>query len=115
MGKISKAAKALSPSALTALGQLGTNIREARTRRGMTQVELATRASTNHVTLKKLEQGQPSVGLGVLVQVLDILGLVNDLPLLANPDTDSVGKSLQDLKRPQRVRSSSKKQDALDF
>jgi len=113
MGKTSRAGKALSPDAAGALKRLGANIKEARVRRGMTQVELATRASTSHAALGRLERGEPSVGIGILVQVLDVLGLVKGLVRLADPDTDEVGKSLQQLKSPKRVRS--KKRDDLDF
>lgn len=113
MGKTSRASRALSPEAMEALKRLGANIKEARVRREMTQVELATRASTSHAALGRLEHGEPSVGIGIMVQVLDVLGLVDDLARVADPDTDAVGKSLQQLKKTQRVRP--KKRDDLDF
>ncbi|BDQ35440.1 helix-turn-helix domain-containing protein [Pseudodesulfovibrio portus] len=113
MGNASLASKALSPDATEALKSLGANIKEARVRRGMTQVELAMRASTSHATLIRLERGEPSVGIGILVQVLDVLGLAEGLGQVADPDMDKVGKSLQQLKSPKRVRA--KKRDDLDF
>ncbi|MUM78488.1 helix-turn-helix domain-containing protein [Pseudodesulfovibrio sp. F-1] len=113
MGNTSLASKALSIDAARTLKQLGADIKEARVRRGMTQVELATRASTSHATLIRLERGEPSVGLGILVQVLDVLGLVEGLARVADPDTDEVGKSLQQMKSPKRVRA--RKRDDLDF
>ncbi|MGE4422354.1 MAG: helix-turn-helix domain-containing protein [Pseudodesulfovibrio sp.] len=113
MGNTSLASKALSPDAAETLKQLGANIKEARVRRGMTQVELATRASTSHAALGRLERGEPSVGIGILVQVLDVLGLAGGLGQVADPDMDEVGKSLQQLKSPKRVRA--KKRDDLDF
>jgi len=113
MGNTSRASKALSPDAAEMLKQLGANIKEARVRRGMTQVELAKRASTSHAALGRLERGEPSVGIGILAQVLDVLVLTEGLSLVANPDTDDVGKSLQQLKSPKRVRA--RKRDDLDF
>ena len=101
MGNKSLASKALSIDTARTLKQLGANIKEARVRRGMTQVELATRASTSHAALGRLERGEPSLGLGILMKVLDVLGLADRIGRVADPDTDEVGKSLQQLKKPE--------------
>ena len=115
MKKSKQTQQTLSSAARQALKRMGANVREARVRRNMTQAELADRACTSHVTLMRLEKGDPSVGLGVLVRVLDILGLTDDLVHIAHPDSDALGKTLSAAKTPKRVRTKSVKRDNLDF
>lgn len=81
---------------------LGERIRLARVRRRMRSVELAQRAGVSRMTIYKLEHGDLSVGLGILVRVLGVLGLEDDLELLAKDD--QLGRRLQDahMRRPQR-------------
>ncbi|WP_432737355.1 hypothetical protein [Maridesulfovibrio sp. FT414] len=45
--------------------------------------------------LRKAEQGDPSVGLGALAQVLEHLGFIDQIILVAKPDTDDLGKALE--------------------
>ncbi|MFI3270621.1 MAG: helix-turn-helix transcriptional regulator [Pseudomonadota bacterium] len=92
----------LTRQAREAASTLGQNIRQARLRRSMTQVDLAKRLSVSPVTIGNLEKGNVSVGLGVLIMTLDILGLVDSLSLVANPEHDKVGKALEQ-KKPQRA------------
>lgn len=69
-----------------ALGQrhaLGSLIREARKRRGLTIEELARAAGTSRYTLMNLEQGRKAVGSDTLVQVLLILELLSEEALSA--------------------------------
>jgi transcriptional regulator with XRE-family HTH domain len=66
--------------------------------------ELAARVGTTRLTIAKLEKGDPSVGLGVLLRALAVLGLDGDLDKLATDD--DLGQRLQDsaLRRPRRPR-----------
>jgi transcriptional regulator with XRE-family HTH domain len=82
---------------------LGERLRLARLRRGMTQHELALRADVSRMTLARLERGELTVGLDLLVHVLGVLGLDSDLDLVARDD--ELGRRLQDaaLRRPRRA------------
>src|SRR5688572_20206140 len=73
---------------------LGGRIRAARLRRRMSQVEMAERMDVDRNTLMKLERGELSVGLGVLVRALGVLGLEDDLARVAADD--EVGRRLAD-------------------
>nr|WP_321255403.1 helix-turn-helix transcriptional regulator [uncultured Pseudodesulfovibrio sp.] len=115
MSRSAAAGKAISPAAVRTLEKVGANIKKARLRRNITQKDLARRASTNHVTLGKLERGEPTVGLGVLVQVLEILGLLSNLELLANPNDDQLGVALEEKNQRQRAGSKRNADEALDF
>lgn len=114
MAKDSLADKALSPAALDILEKLGQGIRTARARRGIRQEDLAKRASMSRVRLRKLEKGDPSVGLGALVQILEILGLLEQLTGVADPGRDTLGQALEARQRKGRVDSKTR-QDDLDF
>lgn len=69
----------------------------------MPAAELAERADTSRMTLHRLERGDPSVSLGVLVRVLGVLGLVDDLGAVARDDV--LGRQLQDAALPRPSRS----------
>lgn len=75
-------------------GALGTRIGAARLRRRLSQTEMAERMGVSCLTLRSLEQGDLSVGLGVLVRALGVLGLEDDLERLAAED--EVGRRLVD-------------------
>ncbi len=114
MTKDSLADQALSPAALDILEKLGQGIKTARARRGIRQQELAKRASMSRVRLRKLEKGDPSVGLGALVQILEILGLLEQFAAVADPGRDTLGQALEARQRKNRV-DSKPKEDDLDF
>lgn len=73
---------------------LGARIRAARLRRRMSQVEMAERMGIDRNTLMSLERGELSVGLGVLVRALGVMGLEDDLGQVA--EEDEVGRRLVD-------------------
>ena len=85
---------------------LGARISMARIRRRMSATEMAERMGVSRTTLYHLERGDLSVGLGVLVRALGVLGLEGDLSLLAADD--ELGRKLVDAApRPARRRSAS--------
>lgn len=83
---------------------LGDRIRLARLRRGVSQEELATRISVSRKTLAKLEKGDASIGLAVLLRALDVLGLADQVDQLAAQD--DIGRRLEDLQRTRAPRRS---------
>jgi transcriptional regulator with XRE-family HTH domain len=69
----------------------------ARLRRRMTQAALAARADVSLPTLRKLEQGEGSSSLATLLHAMEVLGLDQDLDLLAKED--ELGRRLQDIRQ----------------
>ena len=97
----------LFPKTKLILEQLGENIRLARLRRNISTSLQAERAGISRPTLNMIEKGSPSVCLGNYVQVLVSLGLEEDLLKVAADD--ELGRTLQDLNLPVRLRASKKK------
>ncbi len=91
------------PSSAKELEALGQRLRDARLRRRFSMETVCVRADISRPTLYKVEQGNPSVSLGVYVQVLRVLGLQEDLGLIAKED--ALGRRLQDETLPQRKRA----------
>ena len=75
-------------------GSLGERLRVARLRRRMSATEMAERLGVSRMTLYSLEKGDLSVGLGILVRALGVLGLEEDLDRLAADD--ELGRKLAD-------------------
>jgi len=73
---------------------LGDRIAAARKRRRLTVTEMAERMGVSRPTLNRLERGDLSIGLGVLVRALGVLGLDEDLAKLAADD--ELGRRLAD-------------------
>ncbi|MDB5451312.1 MAG: hypothetical protein JWQ52_2440 [Phenylobacterium sp.] len=65
---------------------------------------LAERAFTSRPTLQRIEEGDPSVGIGIYAAVLQALGLLEELASLADISRDTVGQSLAAAELPTRAR-----------
>ncbi|HEY3256331.1 MAG TPA: hypothetical protein VGJ91_20370 [Polyangiaceae bacterium] len=78
----------LPPLASEALAKLGENLALARVRRKESQRVWAKRIGVSIPTLIRMEQGEPAVGIGVYVTALWLLGRVQALPSLADPEQD---------------------------
>lgn len=90
------------------LGQLGADIRDARRRRRLPMAIVADRAFTSRSTLQRIEEGDPSVSMGIYAAVLHALGLLEGLGQLASPAADIVGQALAADALPKRVRLKSR-------
>lgn len=86
------------------LAELGQNIRLARTRRKLPAVLVAQRSGMSRPTLRAIERGDPGVTLGAVANVLNALGLVDDLGAVAR--ADELGRQIEDakLQSMQRIR-----------
>ena len=73
---------------------MGENIRLARLRRQITATMLAERAGISRLTLRRAENGDRGVSIGVIARLLVCLGIGDDLCLLARDDP--LGRRLQD-------------------
>jgi transcriptional regulator with XRE-family HTH domain len=92
----SKAIKATLPIRVEEeLVRIGRNIKLARKRRQMSVAELSTRMFVNEKTLRRLEQGEAGVGIGVLANAMYCLGL-SGFAELAAPETDRQGVLLEE-------------------
>ena len=100
------------PSSAKELEALGQRLKDARLRRRFSMETVCARADISRPTLYKVENGDPSVSMGIYVQVLRVLGLVVDLSLIAKEDVQ--GRRLQDESLPQRKRAPRKKTPAGD-
>lgn len=106
-----KRRRAYSRTVRQAAGLLGSQVREARVERRWTVRELAERAGVSTATLQKVERGDPSVTLGVALDVASLLGV----PLFTE-DRSRLASELTSRRErlallPQRVRPS---RDDLD-
>ena len=95
------------PGSQRELSALGQRLKDARLRRRFSMETVSARANISRPTLYKIEQGEPSVSLGNYVQVLRVLGLLDDLAIIAQDDV--LGRRLQDESLPQRQRAPRKR------
>lgn len=93
----------LYPASDRALRELGQRLKDARLRRRFSMDTVCVRADISRPTLYKIEKGEPSVAFAAYIQVLRVLGLLDDLALIAKED--AVGRRLQDesMTRPRRA------------
>ena len=70
------------------------NIKQAIKNYGLTSKEVAERAGISRNTLIKIERGDEGVAIGMYFRVLIVLGLQDDLLLIARDDV--LGRKLQD-------------------
>jgi transcriptional regulator with XRE-family HTH domain len=70
-----KRVRAYSPLTIEAARLLGERVRLARRERRWTVEELAERVGVSHVTIRKVERGDLTVGLGVAFEAAAILGV----------------------------------------
>lgn len=87
----------IMPDTKKILDTMGEQIKLARLRRNLSIELVAERANISRATLWKVEQGSPSVAMGIYATVLHALGgMDRDLLLVAKDD--ELGRRLQDLK-----------------
>jgi len=112
MANTKRLTSGLSDEVRATLTIIGANIRLARKRRKLSVATLAERVFVSSPTIQKLERGDPTVSLGVLVTTLWILRLDGELKRLAAPELDAVGLQ-EEIRRlgPKRRRA----RDDLDF
>ena len=92
------------PHVRRALSELGANIQLARTRRRLPAELVAERAGMSRPTLRSIERGAPGVTIGAIANVLNTLGILDDLARVGRDD--ELGRQLEDarLQATQRVR-----------
>lgn len=63
---------------------------------------VADRARTTRATLTRIERGAPAVAIGIYGSVLNAIGLLHGLSMLADVATDRVGVELEASRLPRR-------------
>lgn len=87
-----------------ALKTLGQDIREARLRRRLPAEIIAKRAFTSRPTLRRIEEGDFTVSIGIVASVLQALGMLEGLGSLASPEKDTLGLAIASEDLPKRAR-----------
>jgi transcriptional regulator with XRE-family HTH domain len=90
----------LFPPSARQLSALGERLRLSRLRRRYSSETVAKRAGVARGTLYRVEKGDPGVSIATYASVLRVLGLQDDLDLVARDDV--LGRKLQDLNLPVR-------------
>jgi len=89
VSKRSSAREQLPPSSLEALGKLGADLAVARLRRRESLASWAARMGITVPTLLKMEAGEASVGVGIYLTALWLIGRDRALAELAAPEHDT--------------------------
>jgi len=89
------------PAALEqALQRLGRNIRTARLRRLWRREDEAERMGVSRFTVADVERGKPGTSMAAYLGALWVLGLLDQLQVVADPDRDEEGKALEAVRQP---------------
>lgn len=101
MSKASVAQRSIPPSVQSSLHQLGQNLAIARKRRRESQRTWASRIGISIPTLRRMEQGDPTVAMGNYATALWMMGRAPALLDLADPRHDLAALEL-DLRKIRR-------------
>jgi transcriptional regulator with XRE-family HTH domain len=93
----------VSSRARRAAHTLGQYIRTFRRLQGLTAEQVADRAGITRTTLRRLEQGETSVGLDVFLEVCRVLGILDFVLDGMNPYETALGPCLAEQHRPSVV------------
>ena len=93
----------LLPVTQRILEEMGQQIKLARLRRQLSVDLVAERAGVSRASVWAVENGSPSVAMGIYANVLLAIGRDKDLLLIARDD--ELGRKLQDLALPTRKRA----------
>lgn len=85
-------------------GQIGTHLAAWRKLQGLTAEQVADRAGITRDTLRRLERGEPTVGLGVFLNVARALGSLDRVVDALDPYETDLGRARADQALPTRVR-----------
>ena len=84
--------------------QMGEHLRTWRKLQGLTAEQVSERAGISRPTLRKLETGDPSVGLDSFLMVTRALGQMDRVAEALDPYDTDLGRARADWKLPERVR-----------
>lgn len=93
------------------LVRLGQFLRTARKRRQWRQEDVANKLSISLDTVKRAENGQKGVSIGIILDMLSLFSMLEQFNLAIDDCNDVVGISLQKEKMKQRVRPEKSRYD----
>jgi len=111
MGRASKIAKAPPAAVEETLLKLGSNIRTARLRRKLRLEDLAECVGISRYVMSDIEKGKATTAISSYLGALWALGLLDDMKMVADPDNDIEGKTLEKSRLP---KTASKRRKELD-
>jgi len=85
----------IGESEVRELALVGEYIKIARKRRGMSLRDFSARMMVTVPTLMSLEKGSPTVGIGIFVRALAILGMEKKLAVIMAPENDEAGMGIE--------------------
>lgn len=85
-------------------GDIGENLAAWRKLRNLTAQQVAERAGTTRQTIARLERGDLSVGLDIVLSVARALGILDALVHATDPYETTFGRARADQALPKRVR-----------
>lgn len=86
------------------LREIGQAIKAARLRRRQPASDLASRVGVSLPTLRKLENGDPTVSLGVFAKAAWVLGLLPAVRSAVSPEHDRLAAAIETGRLPSRAR-----------
>jgi transcriptional regulator with XRE-family HTH domain len=101
----SRSSTQLPPPVKKALKKLGSDINEARRRRGISTLVMAEEAKISRPMLSRVERGDATVALGGYASVLFVLGMTERVAEIADVTHDRVGLEMGRKALPKRIHS----------
>ena len=98
--RVSKIAKSPPYAVESALMTLGRNIRTARLRRKLSHEDLARKIGISRYVMADIEKGKPTTAVAAYMGALWALGLLEGFAVVADPDQDLEGKTLEAARSP---------------
>jgi len=100
MPKMNSMSKAPPAAVENILRELGANIRTARLRRKLRLVDLAEKIGVSRYVISDIEKGKPSTAIASYMGALWVLGLLDNMKDVADPNNDTEGKILEKSRAP---------------
>src|ERR1700712_2307313 len=88
-----------------AIKKLGSDLSLARRRRQLSQAMLAERIGTSLMTVRRMEEGSPTISLQYVARALHVFGELDRLAGLIDSSRDDIGLALMDEQVPLRIRT----------
>ena len=85
----------IGESEVRELALVGEYIKIARKRRGMSLRDFSARMMVTVPTLMSLEKGSPTVGIGIFIRALALLGMEKKLAVIMAPENDEAGMGIE--------------------
>jgi transcriptional regulator with XRE-family HTH domain len=90
------------------LTELGSRLRTARLRRGLTMEDAAERIGAGVRAVRSAESGSATTAASVYFSLLWLYDMIDDAQALADPDEDREGRALAGARAPKRARKRTK-------